>query len=103
MGFKEAATGVLKTRKRAAVPYNAGGRAKAPKKDSAFFSAGPSATVATPLTDDVDVNEMNEEEGHALGGYRSSDNFFNFKTKLGKTTDTNKFLYAPRMGVPSAR
>lgn len=104
MGFKEALTGVLKTRKKASVPYNAGGRAKAPREDSAFFRAGPSTTVATPLTDDVDVDdEGNGEGGHALGGYRSSDNFFNFKTKLGKTTDTNKFLYAPRMGVPSAR
>ena len=66
---------------------------------SQFFRQGPSKTVAAPLFEDVD-----ESQELALGGYTSSDNFFNFKTKISQGTDTNKFLYAPRMmGVPSAR
>ena len=99
LGLREAIPGILKTRKRADVPFNAGGRAKAPKKMSTYFREGPSKTVAAPLFEDVD-----ESQELALGGYASSDNFFNFKTKIGATADTNKFLYAPRMmGVPSAR
>lgn len=106
MGLREALSGTLKTRKRSFVPYNAGGRAKAPKKPSIYFRAGPSQTVAMPLNEDFD-----EDQELALGGYRSSDNsarksdkFFNFKTNIGETADTNKFLYAPRLaGVPPAR
>jgi len=99
LGLKEAIPGILKTRKRAEVPYNAGGRAKAPKQMSQFFRQGPSKTVAAPLFEDVD-----ESQELALGGYASSDGFFNFKTKISESADTNKFLYAPRMmGVPSAR
>lgn len=62
-------------------------------------------TVSSSLVDDdyFEEEEMVRDQ-HALGGYTSSDSFFNFKTKIGKGTDTNKFLYAPRMmGVPSAR
>lgn len=107
LGLKEAIPGILKTRKRASVPYNAGGRANAPKQMSQFFRQGPSNTVAAPLVDDdyFEEEEMvqGQQQQHALGGNTSSDNFFNFKTKLSEGTDTNKFLYAPRMGVPSAR
>ena len=109
LGLKEAIPAILKTRKRAAVPYNSGGRAKAPKKMSTYFREGPSKNVAAPLVEDdyFEEEEMvhgQQEQKHALGGYTSSDSFFNFKTKLSEGTDTNRFLYAPRMmGVPSAR
>ena len=100
LGLKNAIPAILKTRQKANVPYNAGGRAKAPKKGSKFFREGPSANVATPLYDGVD-----EAQEMALGGYRSTDDFFNFKTKIGNSTiaNTNEFLYAPRMNTPSAR
>jgi hypothetical protein len=98
LGLKEAIPGILRTRKLAEVPYNAGGRAKAPKQMSTFFREGPSQTVATPLFQEVD-----ESQELALGGYASSDGFFNYKTRIGDASDAHKFLYAPRMvGVPDA-
>lgn len=95
LGLKNAIPAIFKTRQKANVPYNAGGRAKAPKKGSKFFREGPSNTVSMPLYEGVD-----EAQELVLGGYRSTDEFFNFKTKI---SNTNEFLYAPRMNTPSAR
>ena len=104
LGLKEAIPGILKTRKRASVVYNAGGRAKAPKKMSTYFREGQAKNVAAPLVEDDLYDDEVEQDEHPLGGYASSDNFFKFKTKIADSSDTNKFLYAPRMmGVPSAR
>ena len=48
--------------------------------------------VAAPLMQGVGEAQL------PLGGYRSSNAFFNFETKR---TDSNAFLYAPRMRTPS--
>ena len=97
LGLLQAIPAILRTRKKASVVYNQGGIANAPNKGSRFFREGPTNNVSAPL-----VNADESEEA-MLGGYKSSsEGFFNFKTQMG-TTDTNQFLYAPRMAVPPAR
>jgi len=76
------------------VPYEGGGLAQAPKTKSRFFREGPANNVAAPLMQGVGEAQL------PLGGYRSSNAFFNFKTKR---TDSDAFLYAPRMRTPAAR
>ena len=78
----------------AEVPYEDGGLAQAPKIKSRFFREGPANNVAAPLMQGVG------EEQLPLGAYRSSNTFFNFKTTR---TDSDAFLYAPRMRTPTAR
>ena len=70
------------------------GVAQAPKTKSRFFREGPANNVAAPLMQGVG------EEQLPLGAYRSSNAFFNFKTTR---TDSDAFLYAPRMRTPAAR
>lgn len=95
LGLKNALPALMATRKQADVPYANGGRVSAPKKQSKFFREGPSSTVSMPLISDVD-----QSQELALGGYRTTNDFFKFKTKV---TNTNAFLYAPRMKTPQAR
>jgi len=86
---------LCKAKAREFVPYADGSSlAQAPQPGSKFFSAGPATTVAMPLMQGVDEAQL------PLGGYRSSNAFFNFKTKR---TDSDAFLYAPRMRTPAAR
>ena len=77
------------------VPYEGGGLAQAPKTKSRFFREGPANNVAAPLMQGIDNGQQ-----VPLGGYRSSNAFFNFKTTR---TDSDAFLYAPRMRTPSTR
>ena len=85
---------LLQPRVWADVPYEGGGLAQAPKTKSRFFREGPANNVAAPLMQGVG------EEQLPLGAYRSSNAFFNFKTTR---TDSDAFLYAPRMRTPTAR
>ena len=75
------------------IPYNQPGHSLAnPSKKVTGLNK---AYVSAPLMQDCqDVQQL------PLGGYRSSTNFFNFKTKR---TDSDTFLYAPRMHTPAAR
>ena len=93
-GFQVTVSRMLRPRVWAEVPHEGGGLAQAPKTKSRFFREGPANNVAAPLMQGVGEAQL------LLGGYRSSTAFFNFKTKR---TDSDAFLYAPRMHTPAAR